>query len=61
MEEKFIPYEKMSYRERRREDAKHRHTWGGLNPRTRKAESGKVYKRGDKHKRTELNWYTKLR
>ena len=60
MEEKFIPYEKMSYRERRKQDAKRRRTWGGFDPRTRVKKNGKAYNRADKHKRTELNWYSKL-
>lgn len=61
MDEKFIPYEKMSAKERRKLDAKQRRSWDGFDPATRVRPSGKVYKRSDKHKCNELNWYSKLR
>lgn len=50
MAEKFIPYEKLSPKERRRLDAKRRRTWEGQDPRTRVVPSGKAYSRKVKHK-----------
>ena len=35
--EKFIPYEKLSKKEKHRRDAMQRGTWGVLNPVTRKS------------------------
>lgn len=52
MAEKFIPYEKLSRKERRKLDAKRRSTWAGLNPRTRVVPNGKIYTRKVKHKNT---------
>jgi len=43
--EKFIPYEKMSKKQRKAMDAKRRGSWGGLNPVTRKPENPKAYNR----------------
>ena len=43
--ERFIPYEKLSKKEKRRLDAAKRGTWGGLNPVTRKPMNPKAYKR----------------
>ena len=43
--EKFIPYEKLSKREKRKLDAARRNTWGSLNPATRRPENPKAYKR----------------
>lgn len=39
--EKFIPYEKLSKKEKRKRDAMLRNTWGPLNPVTRKARTPK--------------------
>ena len=52
MPDKFIPYEKLSRKERRKLDAKGRRTWEGLNPRTRVVPNGKAYTRKVKHKET---------
>jgi len=41
--EKFIPYEKLSKKEKRKVDAAKRNTWGDLNPVTRKPQSSKAY------------------
>lgn len=41
----FIPYEKLSKKEKRKQDSKKRNTWGGLNPVTRKPENSKAYNR----------------
>ena len=43
--EKFIPYEKLSKKEKRKLDKAKRQTWGELNPVTRKPENSKAYKR----------------
>ena len=49
--EKFIPYEKLSKKEKRKIDHARRNTWGPLKPITRKTENGKAYNR----KKTQ-NW-----
>ena len=41
--EKFIPYEKLSKKEKRKIDQARRQTWGELNPVTRKPENSKAY------------------
>lgn len=41
--EKFIPYEKLSKKEKRKIDAAQRKTWGELNPVTRKPKNSKAY------------------
>ena len=43
--EKFIPYEKLSKKERRKINRAKRATWGDLNPVTRKPENSKAYNR----------------
>ena len=43
--EKFIPYEKLSKKEKRKMNLAKRQTWGELNPVTRKPESSKAYNR----------------
>ena len=43
--EKFIPYDKLSKKEKRKRDAMRRGTWGALNPVTRKSENPKAYNR----------------
>ena len=43
--EKFIPYEKLSKKEKRKIDLAKRQTWGELNPVTRKPENSKAYNR----------------
>ena len=43
--EKFIPYEKLSKKEKRKIDQAKRQTWGELNPVTRKPANSKVYNR----------------
>ena len=42
---KFIPYEKLSKKEKRKIDQTSRQTWGELNPVTRKPENSKAYNR----------------
>lgn len=43
--EKFIPYEKLSKKEKRLRNQAKRGTWGALNPVTRKPENSKAYNR----------------
>ena len=43
--EKFIPYEKLSKKEKRKLDQARRQTWGEINPVTRKPENSKAYNR----------------
>lgn len=53
--EKFIPYEKLSKKEKRKIDQAKRLTWGELNPFTRKPENSKAYSR-----RKSQNWKREL-
>ena len=53
--EKFIPYEKLSKREKRKIDKASRQTWGELNPVTGKPTNSKAYNR----KRTQ-DWKKEL-
>ena len=41
----FIPYEKLSKKEKRKIDAAKRNTWGEVNPVTRKPKNSKAYNR----------------
>ena len=43
--EKFVPYEKLSKKEKRKIDQARRQTWGELNPVTRKPENSRSYNR----------------
>ena len=43
--EKFVPYEKLSKKEKRKLDQARRQTWGELNPVTRKPANSKAYNR----------------
>ncbi len=43
--DKYIPYEKLSKKKKRELNAKHRSTWGGMNPVTRRTENAKAYNR----------------
>ena len=43
--EKFIPYEKLSKKEKRKLNQAKRQTWGELNPVTRKPQNSKAYNR----------------
>ncbi len=42
---KFVPYAKLSKKEKRRIDALRRRTWGPLDPVTRRAENPRAYRR----------------
>lgn len=43
--EKFIPFEKLSRKQKRERNAARRGGWGGLSPVTRRPENPKAYKR----------------
>ena len=43
--EKFIPYGKLSKKEKRKLDQAKRQTWGNFNPVTRKPENSNAYNR----------------
>ena len=43
--ERFIPYEKLSKKEKRKLDRSRRQTWGELNPVTKKPVNSKAYNR----------------
>ena len=43
--EKFVPYEKLSKKEKRKLDAEKRGSWGSVNPVTRVPENSRAYKR----------------
>lgn len=43
--EKYIPYEKLSKKEKRRLDSQRRTTWGCVNPVTRKPANSRAYNR----------------
>ena len=50
--EKFVPFDKMSKKEKKKINAASRRTWEGLSPVTRVAESDvKKYRRNPKHKK----------
>ena len=53
--DKYIPYEKLSKKEKRKVDAMRRNTWGERNPVTRKPENSRAYNR----KRTQ-DWKKEL-
>jgi len=53
--EKFIPYEKLSKKEKRKIDQARRQTWGELNPVTRKPTNSKAYNR-----KKSQNWKREL-
>ena len=43
--EKFVPYEKLSKKEKRKLDQARRQTWGSISPVTRKPENSRAYNR----------------
>ena len=43
--EKFIPYEKLSKKEKRKVDAARRGTWGSFDPVTRRPQNSNAYNR----------------
>ncbi len=57
--EKFIPYEKLSKKQKRERNAARRGTWGALSPVTRRPENPKAYRR--KKLQTEEDFDLQLR
>lgn len=53
--ENFIPYDKLSKKEKKKIDKSKRKDWGGLNPVTRKPKNPKAYDRA-KSKREEKTY-----
>ncbi len=53
--EKFIPYEKLAKKEKRKLDRARRQTWGELNPVTRKPINSKAY-----HRKKSQDWKREL-
>ncbi|MBO5867536.1 MAG: hypothetical protein J6Q54_01350 [Oscillospiraceae bacterium] len=49
---KFVPYEKLSKKERRKQDSARRNTWGALKPVTRKPKNSRAYDR----KKLQSSW-----
>ncbi len=50
--EKFIPYEKLSKKEKRKLDRSRRSSWGELNPVTRKPANSRAYNRSKARNRS---------
>lgn len=53
--EKFIPYKKLSKKEKRKMDLAKRQTWGERNPVTRKPQNSKAYNR-NKFRNWKREW-----
>ena len=53
---KYIPYEKLSKKEKRKFDSSKRNTWGSFSPVIRKPENSKAYNRS-KMKQREAGEY----
>lgn len=43
--EKFVPFEKLSKKEQKKQNAARRNTWGAMSPVTRKPKSSRAYDR----------------
>ena len=43
--EKFVPFEKLSKKEQRKQSAARRNTWGAMSPVTRKPKNNRAYDR----------------
>jgi hypothetical protein len=56
MTKKFVPYEKLSKKEKKKADAAKRTTWGDINPVTRMPANSKAYNRS-KAKRDAASAY----
>lgn len=52
--EKFIPYDKLSKKEKRKVNSQKRNDWNGCNPTTKVVPSAKAYSRKTKHKKSAL-------
>ncbi len=53
--DKFVPYDKMSKKERKKLNAQKRKDWGNVNPTTRIEKSKNEYQRHPKHKKSDLD------
>ena len=51
--EKYVPFEKLSKKKQKEQNAKQRGTWYGTSPVTRKAKNGKAYDRKKARKWSE--------
>ena len=51
---KFVPYDKMSKKEKKKVNAQKRNDWNGCNPTTKIVPSAKAYSRKTKHKKSAL-------
>ena len=56
--ERFIPYEKLSKKEKRKLDHARRQTWGALKPITRKPENSRAYNRRKARQQTWAQYET---
>lgn len=54
----FVPFEKLSKKEKQSLNAKRRKTWNGLNPVTRKPENPKAYHRSKARRTKEDDSFT---
>lgn len=52
---KFIPYEKLSKKEKKKINSQKRNDWNGCNPTTKIVPSQKNYSRKIKHKKSAFN------
>ena len=57
MLDKFIPYEKLSKKEKKKRDGEKRKSWGSLNPVTRKSKNPKAYDRAEMKRKREDSEY----
>jgi hypothetical protein len=55
--EKFIPYDKLQKKEKRRRDRQNRGSWYGLNPITRVPKNPKAYDRNKNKREDNRNAY----
>ena len=53
---KFVPYEKLSKKEKKKINSAKRRDWNGLNPVTRVADCPKKYSRKEKHNSRPENY-----
>ena len=55
--EKFVPYEKMSKKEKRKHNNAKRGSWGNTNPVTKIVKPDTIYSRKEKHKHQNYDDY----
>ena len=56
--QKFIPYEKLSKKQKRERNTARRATWEGRNPVTRKTENAKAYNRKKTRRQDDASLFT---